>query len=42
MNNGLEKIIKDFDSFDYYLNGKISRGIEENRKGCFTLENYHV
>lgn len=37
MENGLEKIIKDFDSYDYYLNGKIARDIEENRKGQFVL-----
>ena len=37
MVNGLENIIKKFDSYDYYLNGKISRDIEENRKGQFVL-----
>ena len=37
MANGLESIIKKFDSFDYYLNGKIARDIEENRKGQFVL-----
>ncbi|MBQ6701635.1 MAG: endo-1,4-beta-xylanase [Clostridia bacterium] len=37
MSNGLEKIIKKFDSYDYYLNGKIARDIEENRKGQFVL-----
>lgn len=37
MPNGLEKIIKKFDSYDYYLNGKIARDIEENRKGQFVL-----
>ena len=37
MSNGLENIIKNFDSYDYYLNGKISRDIEENRKGQFVL-----
>ena len=37
MENGLEKIIKTFDSFDYYLNKKINRDIEENRKGQFVL-----
>lgn len=37
MSNGLEKIIKNFDSFDYYLRGKIERDIEENRKGQFVI-----
>ena len=37
MANGLENIIKGFDSFNYYLNGKINRDIEENRKGQFVL-----
>ena len=37
MPNGLENIIKKFDSYDYYLNGKIARDIEENRKGQFVL-----
>jgi len=37
MPNGLEKIIKKFDSYDYYLKGKIARDIEENRKGQFVL-----
>lgn len=37
MTNGIEKIIKNFDSYDYYVNGKIARDIEENRKGQFVL-----
>ena len=37
MANGLENIIKKFDSYDYYLSGKIARDIEENRKGQFVL-----
>ncbi|MBO5355481.1 MAG: endo-1,4-beta-xylanase [Clostridia bacterium] len=37
MSNGLESVIKKFDSYDYYLNGKIARDIEENRKGQFVL-----
>lgn len=37
MPNGIESIVKKFDSFDYYLNGKIARDIEENRKGQFVL-----
>ena len=37
MTNGIEKIIKKFDSYDYYVNGKIARDIEENRKGQFVL-----
>lgn len=37
MPNGLENIIKKFDSYDYYLSGKIARDIEENRKGQFVL-----
>ena len=37
MSNRLEKIIKNFDSFDYYLKGKIERDIEENRKGNFVI-----
>lgn len=37
MKNGLEEIIKKFDSYGYYVNDKIARGIDENRKGCFTL-----
>ena len=37
MSNSLENIIKRFDSFDYYLNGKIERDIEENRKGQFVI-----
>ena len=38
MSVGLENIIKRFDSYDYYLNGKISRDIEENRKGQFAMK----
>jgi GH35 family endo-1,4-beta-xylanase len=37
MINGIEKIINNFDRFDSYLNGKIARDIEENRKGQFVL-----
>jgi len=37
MTNGLESIIKTFDSYDYYLHGKVARDIEENRKGQFVL-----
>ncbi len=37
MPNRLENIIKKFDSYDYYLSGKVSRDIEENRKGQFVL-----
>ena len=37
MTNGIETIIKKFDSFDYYLSGKIARDIEENRKGRFVI-----
>lgn len=37
MTNGIEKIINKFDSYDYYLSGKIARDIEENRKGQFVL-----
>ena len=37
MSNGIESIIKKFDSFDYYVSGKIERDIEENRKGQFLL-----
>jgi len=37
MSNGLENIIRKFDSYDYYLSGKIARDIEENRKGQFVL-----
>lgn len=37
MKNGIEKIIQQFDSFDYYLNRKIERDIEEHRKGQFVL-----
>ena len=37
MSNGLENIIRKFDSYDYYLSGKIARNIEENRKGQFVL-----
>lgn len=37
MTNGLETIIKKFDSYDDYLSGKIARDIEENRKGQFVL-----
>ena len=37
MTNGIETIIKKFDSFDYYLSGKIARDIEENRKGQFVI-----
>ena len=37
MANGIENIIKKFDSYDYYLSGKIARDIEENRKGQFVL-----
>jgi len=37
MPHGIEAIIKNFDRYDYYLNGKIARDIEENRKGQFVL-----
>lgn len=37
MKNGIEQIIKKFDSFDYYLDRKISRDIEEHRKGQFAI-----
>jgi GH35 family endo-1,4-beta-xylanase len=37
MSNGLASIIKKFDSYDYYLSSKITRDIEENRKGQFVL-----
>ena len=37
MTNGLENVIKSFDSYGYYVNGKIARDIEENRKGQFVL-----
>ena len=37
MKNGIENLIKNFDRFGYYLDQKIDRDIEENRKGCFTL-----
>ncbi len=37
MKNGIEEIIKQFDRYGYYIHDKISRGIDENRKGCFTL-----
>lgn len=39
MNNieNMEKIIKTFDNFDYYLKNKIERDIEEYRKGRFVL-----
>ena len=33
----LEKFKETFDSFDYYLDEKINRDIEENRKGQFVL-----
>lgn len=34
----LEKLINDFDKFSYYLDGKLERDIEENRKGQFVIE----
>ncbi len=37
MTNGIEMVIKKFDSHNDYLNGKIARDIEENRKGQFAL-----
>ena len=37
MKNGIEQIIKKFDSFAYYLDGKIARDIEEHRKGQFVI-----
>lgn len=37
MVNEIEKVIKQFDSFGYYVDGKIERDIEENRKGRFVL-----
>jgi GH35 family endo-1,4-beta-xylanase len=33
--NGLQKIIEQFERFDYYTTPKIERDIEENRKGQF-------
>ena len=35
--NQFENVIKKFDEFSYYVDGKIARGIEENRKGQFAL-----
>ena len=37
MKNGMEKLIEQYDSFDYYLNDKLNRDIEENRKGQFVI-----
>ena len=33
-----EKLINNFDKFSYYLNGKLERDIEENRKGQFVIK----
>ena len=35
--NQIEKVLKVYDNFSDYVNGKIERGIEENRKGPFSL-----
>ena len=35
--NQFENVIKKFDEFSYYVDGKITRGIDENRKGQFSL-----
>jgi len=37
MENNLEKVVKAFDSFGYYVDRKIERDIEENRKGQFVI-----
>lgn len=37
MANQLENVIKEFDKFSYYTEGKIARGIEEYRKGQFAV-----
>ncbi|MBQ8862107.1 MAG: endo-1,4-beta-xylanase [Clostridia bacterium] len=37
MSNQFENVIKEFDKYSYYTEGKIARGIEENRKGQFAL-----
>ena len=37
MENKLENVIKKFDSYDYYVKGKIARDTEEYRKGQFAL-----
>ena len=37
MSNQFENVIKEFDKYSYYTEGKISRGIEEHRKGQFAL-----
>lgn len=37
MENKLEEVIKKYDSYDYYVKGKIERDTEENRKGQFAL-----
>ena len=33
----MEKLIENFDKFSYYLNDKLERDIEENRKGRFVI-----
>ena len=35
--NQIEQVLKVYDDFSYYVNGKVERGIEENRKGQFAL-----
>ena len=35
--NQIEQVLKVYDNFSYYVNGKVDRGIEENRKGQFAL-----
>lgn len=37
MSNQFENVIKEFDKYSYYTEGKIARGIEEHRKGQFAL-----
>lgn len=37
MSNQFENVIKQFDKYSYYTEGKIERGIEEHRKGQFAL-----
>ncbi len=35
--NQMRKLIEAFDRFDFYLEDKLNRDIEENRKGAFAL-----
>ncbi len=37
MSNQFENVIKEFDKYSYYTEGKIARGIKEHEKWAFDL-----